>query len=143
MGMYTGLRVKAKIKQEFIPELEAVFRTRDTGKWDAPWSEVDFSKFPFVEKFSKLGRSSMIPWGAMTYMPSDWEHTNVLENGVWVFCCSLKNYEDEIEIFLNEVLVNIAEWADIERLYEEESVSALLSVENGVLRTVRESKWDY
>lgn len=63
----------------------------------------------------------------------------VFENGVWKFCCSLKNYEREIEIFLKEVLVEICEWAKIERLYEEESVSALIEISQGKLQVVRES----
>lgn len=141
MGMYTGLRVKAKIKEEFLQQLEAVLSTGEGENWKEPWSVVDFVKFPFVEKFSKMGRSSMIPRGAVCYMPEDWENVNTFEGGVWSFCCSLKNYNDEIEVFLNEVLVNISEWAHIERLYEEETVSALFNIHDGVLHTVRESEW--
>ena len=141
MGMYTGLRVKAKIKEDFLQQLENVLSAWDTGSWEGPWAVVDFVKFPFVENFSKMGRSSMIPYGAVCYMPDDWEYVNTFEDGVWTFCCSLKNYNSEIEIFLNDVLVNIAEWAHVEKLYEEEIVSALFNIHGGVLHTVRESEW--
>ena len=143
MGMYTGLRVKAKIKEVFLQELEGVLSARDSETWKEPWSVVDFVKFPFVEKFSKMGRSSMIPYGAICYMPGHWEHVNTFEGGVWTFCCSLKNYNNEIEFFLNDVLVNIAEWAHVEKLYEEETVSALFNIHDGVLHTVRESEWSF
>lgn len=139
MGMYTGLKVTAKIKQEFIEELRKVL----SSDIDYVWKNVDLERFPFVEKFANLYRSDCIPFGAVSYMPSEWENENTLEEGVWEFCCSLKNYEGEIEIFLKEVLVEICEWAKIERLYEEESVSALLEIEQGNLRVVRESVWEF
>ena len=56
MGMYTGLRVKAKIKEEFLQQLEAVLSAGEGENWKEPWSVVDFVKFPFVEKFSKNGQ---------------------------------------------------------------------------------------
>lgn len=139
MGMYTGLKVTAKIKQEFVEELRKVL----SSDIDYAWKNVDLERFPFVEKYANLYRSDFIPFGAVCYMPSDWDKENSFENGVWKFCCSLKNYDGEIEIFLKEVLVEICEWAKIERLYEEETVSALLEIEQGNLRVVRESVWEF
>ena len=135
MGMYTGLKVTAKIKQEFVEELSKVLSSR----LGHAWKSVDSERFPFVEKYANLSRSDFIPFGAICYMPSDWDKENSFENGVWKFCCSLKNYDGEIEIFLKEVLVEICELAKIERLYEEESVSALLEIDQGDLVVVRES----
>ena len=139
MGMYPGLKVTAKIKQEFVEELSNVL----SSDADYVWKTVDLERFRFVEKYANLSRSNFIPFGAVCYMPSDWDNKNSFENGVWKFCCSLKNYDGEIEIFLKEVLVEICEWAKIERLYEEESVSALLEIEQGNLRVVRESVWEF
>ena len=141
MGMYTGLRVKAKIKEEFVKELRKVIVEGESDRFSEPWKNLDFAKFPFVKRFSEMGRSSMIPYGAICYMPDSWEYENNFENDVWTFCCSLKNYNSEIEVFLKEVLVNIAEYADAECLYEEELVSALFKVEDGTLIVVRESEW--
>ena len=135
MGMYTGLKVTAKIKKEFVEELNKVL----SSDMDYVWKSVDSKRFPFVEKYANLSRSRDIPFGNVCYMPDDWENKNSFENGVWKFCCALKNYEGEIEIFLKEVLVEICEWAKIEKLYEEESVSAILDVQEGSLRVVRES----
>lgn len=143
MGMYTGLRVKAKIKEEFVKELRKVIVEGESGRFSEPWKNLDFAKFPFVKRFSEMGRSGMIPYGAICYMPDSWEYENNFENGVWTFCCSLKNYNSEIEVFLNEVLVNIAEWAHVEQLYEEETVSALFNLHDGVLHTVRKSEWSH
>lgn len=135
MGMYTGLRVKAYIKPEFAEMVSAIVNR------DAEWKDFDY---PFLEEFKVFSRARFIPFGAMSYMPEDWYNDNGfdIEQGVWNFACSLKNYEGEIDKFLEDVLPNIAITATAERLYEEEAVSALYEISEGVIVETRESVWE-
>lgn len=135
MGMYTGLRVKAYIKPEYLEMVESIVER------DVEWNHFDYD---FLNTFGKLSRASFIPFGAMSYMPEDWKNKNYFykNTGVWDFACSLKNYDNEIEEFLNNVLTEISISATAERLYEEEIQSALYSVFNGKLTCDRESRWE-
>ena len=64
----------------------------------------------------------MIPFGAVCYMPDDWENSWDIEDGVWSVCCSLKNYESEIQTFLIDVLPYLVSGpVEVEYLYEESS----------------------
>lgn len=57
------------------------------------------------------------------------------ETGLLCFQCSLKNYDDTIEIFLNTVAKEIVqESIHIEVLYEEDSVSTMYDIAYGELK---------
>lgn len=135
MGMYTGLRVKAYIKPEYHEMIGSI-----VGR-DVEWKHFDYD---FLKTFGNLSRASFIPFGAMSYMPDDWENRNIFHKnaGLWDFACSLKNYENEIEAFLDNVLTKISISATAEKLYEEEIESALYEVFDGVLIQTRESSWE-
>ena len=139
MGNYTGLRVKVTVKEEYRNMIKEISQ-------DGSWSDF-VDKYPFLDEYARLYRAEFIPRGAIAaYLPDDWEepitgfgaskyptykatdgferHIN-LDTGFWSFQCSLKNENDEIEKFFEDVLCKIIESSDhIEYLYEawEESV---------------------
>lgn len=145
MGMYTGLRCKMFVKKEFREEL---LRLHSEGyEWES--SNIDF-----MRGFGRFGRASFIPCGSLSYMPDEWEDIpkkedgspdywngkatddferefNV-ETGYWSFQCSLKNYENEIEAFFEEVLPEITESIEhLEYFYEEWTSSILYELVDG------------
>lgn len=139
MGMYTGLRCKVKVKEEYRQDIEILME--DTG-----WSDCNHDIF---KNYSKIDRAVFIPFGALSYMPDEWEKKigeSVFdtiatdgfnrefnkETGVWTFQCSLKNYSDTIYYFINDVLTNIVEEVyHLEELYEENEVSDLYEFKDG------------
>lgn len=138
MGMYTGLRVKVIVKDEYREMINAI----NNG---ANWS--DFSEqYSFLANYAKQGRAEFIPCGVLCYMPKEWEigkypnttatdgfETSIdMQSGLWTFQCSLKNYNDEIEQFFAEVLPNIINKSiHIEYRYEEMDESEMYEFENG------------
>lgn len=138
MGMYTGLRVKVYVKEEYREMIEEI----NNG---AKWSEFA-EQFPFSASYSEQSRAESIPRGSLSYMPDEWEEGDFpngvptdgfdryvdMETGYWTFQCSLKNYEGEIEQFLKEVLPNIIEKSEhIEVHYEEWDFGVLYKYKNG------------
>ena len=126
MGMYTGLRFKGVVKKEFRNNFENIAMN---GAWEDSNDEV-------FKGFSKISRASFIPCGALSYMPDEWEtepfdeyrngkptdgfdRTYNRETGRWTFQCSLKNYNDTIENFLEIVPYFIEEVEHAEVFYEE------------------------
>lgn len=125
MGMYTGLRFKGIVKEEFRNEFADIALN---GNWEESNNEV-------FKQFGSVSRASFIPCGALAYMPVEWEterfgkHHNDIptdgfdrtydkESGRWTFQCSLKNYEDTIEEFLKIVPYFIEEVEHAEVYYE-------------------------
>lgn len=124
MGMYTGIRFKAKLNEHGKGIVQKLL---DTGSWEG------------LHEFSKIGRSPFIPFGVLSCMPDSWDksredadRTPLSERRVWTVCCSLKNYENEIEYFLEKVLPGlIAETTIVEYLYEEWKNSKFIEVSPG------------
>ena len=55
------------------------------------------SNSPWISFFNEYSRSRMIPYGALCYMPNEWDEEPVsYNNGEWFLCCSLKDYENTI-----------------------------------------------
>lgn len=142
MGMYTGLRVKVYVKQEYRKMIEEINNGED-------WSEFT-EEFPFLTSYSEQSRAEFIPNGALCYMPSRWESgefpnyiptdgfdRNIdLDTGYWTFQCSLKNYNNEIGQFFEEVLSNIIGSAEhIEFRYEEMNNSIMYAFKDGKIKT--------
>lgn len=129
MGMYTGLRCKVKLKSEFVLVIQ---RLLETGNW----SDLGYD---FLDQFSSFSRADFIPFGDLSYMPDEWESEealkewdNRIENGCWIFQCSLKNYDDTIEEFFNTVLPHIVtEVNHLEYFYEEMESSVFYELLNG------------
>jgi hypothetical protein len=145
MGMYTGLRCKVYIKEEYRVELQ---RLHEEGY---EWGTSDFD---FLRGFGRFSRASFIPCGSLSYMPDEWEDIPrkddgsldywsgkandgfeinfSFETGYWAFQCSLKNYESEIEAFFEEVLPIITDSIEhLEYYYEEWSSSIFYDLEDG------------
>ena len=115
MGMYTGLRFKAELKPLVADAIRLVYCADDF--WES-LSRI----LPISDRWLNVGRRSFIPFGSVNSMPEDWEllgSVYPIEN-TWKVCCSLKNYEGEIECFLREVLPYfISEPCRVEYRYEE------------------------
>jgi hypothetical protein len=135
MGMYTGLRFKGYIKVEYRDMIDSIVNGSDE------WEEYS-SEYTFLDRFMECSRRNMIPFGSLSYMPDSWEDNTVQTEGFklqfdpatgyWSFQCSLKNYSDEINVFLNDVIAIIAEKTEhIEVLYEEWNNSILYKLEDG------------
>lgn len=137
MGMYTGLRVKVTVKQTYR---EMIKQINEGASWN------EFTKeFPFLNNYAKQHRANFIPRGAIAYI-DQWEtgkYPNTIatdgferyinmDTGYWIFQCSLKNYNQEIQEFLKEVLPEIIESSDhIEYRYEECDESVFYKYSNG------------
>jgi hypothetical protein len=146
MGDYTGLRFEVPLNPlgiSLIHRLEHWNNHRgmtintEAGRI-SPWANVaqEFSNLPWVREWADVGRCNFIPYGALSYMAEDWvKEANLKEtlgphtDGAWgreravgyrwKVCCSLKNYEGEIEHFLRRVMPHlIAEKVTVETLFE-------------------------
>jgi hypothetical protein len=148
MGMYTGLRFKGVVKQEFREMIDEINQ-------GAEWSEFT-EQYPFLKEYAKQDRAEFIPRGALSYMPNEWEvgkfpsqtpadgfdNSINMENGYWSFQCSLKNYNGEIQHFLKEVLPEIIDSSDhIEYYYEEWARSKFYELKDGkIIESDREGE---
>lgn len=140
MGMYTGLRCKVIIKPEYREEMAYM----DSINYEWEQSNLDF-----MREYSKDYRATFIPCGVLSYMPSSWEEEPFdrfgigfptdgfstdfdPETGLWSFQCSLKNYEDTIENFMENVLTRIVERViHLEYYYEEWDRSIMYDIVDG------------
>lgn len=128
MGMYTGLRCHIEVKPEFWPVIEEVMKgfldddLNDSDPWDR--AATKFPEYRWLRSWSNVDRANFIPFGALAYMPWDdkdpeWEPEK-FENGFWKFQCSLKNYQGEIEYFVETILKRITlRVCELYSLYEE------------------------
>lgn len=80
-----------------------------------------FPRHPFLMEWAGVWRADFIPFGALAYMPWDDDDPECsFKDGFWVFQCSLKNYEGEIEYFVETVLSRIVDVRHVlYSLYEE------------------------
>jgi hypothetical protein len=117
--MYTGLRFKGIVKEQFRKTFELIAMGGD-------WENSDDERF---REFGNYDRASFIPMGILCYMPWDDDDEEFIrsydkETGRWVFQCSLKNYNDTIEKFLDMVPYFMESVEFCEVLYEEWGWSA-------------------
>lgn len=125
MGMYTGLRGKIELE----PFMIHAFNMGGTYGclWRravelAPNKEVSL----ILSEWRKLPRADSIPFGYLAYMPDEWEESwkePEVKDGFLHFSCSLKNYNNEIETFIDYVLPLIGKSWSLESLYEEDENS--------------------
>lgn len=126
MGMYTGLRFKGIVKEKFRKDFALI-------ALNGNWNESSVEEFL---RFSDNARASFIPCGTLAYMPDEWEQEpyNKYGDGVatdgfvrtwdentgyWSFQCSLKNYENTIEEFIELLPYFIESVEHCEVFYEE------------------------
>lgn len=111
MGVYTALKIRCKIKPEYCPIIEELHKVYS---WDRV--SINFPEYNWLDVWARIYRADFIPFGSMAIYP-DWNEStdthSTFENGEWYFCCSLKNYENEISDFVDLVFLNI-----VEELYE-------------------------
>ena len=119
MGMYTGLRGKITLKDNGLSKVII--------EKDFDWGTIRNSYFnETVSTWANVGRCNFIPFGAVCYMPDSWgDWFQTVDGLTLTFCCSLKNYECEIQTFIDKVLPEIAEDWSLESLYEESAYSTL------------------
>lgn len=109
---------------------------------DGEWNNCEHE---ILKEYSKVSRSSFIPFGNLVYMPDCWEGEPYYEDQPWdckatngferyfnketgllCFQCSLKNYDDTIEYFLENIVTKIcSKLLHCEVLYEEDEISTL------------------
>lgn len=150
MGMYTGLRFKGIVKEEFRSEFENIALS---GDW------IESNNYVF-RQFGNNSRAVFIPCGALSYMPDEWEEapydkfrngvptdgfdrTYNKETGRWTFQCSLKNYNDTIEEFMEIVPYFIEEVEHAEVFYEEWQYSIKLELVDGKMKVTNDKFIEY
>lgn len=130
--MYTGLRAKVELKDEFEkPIIDLHYR--DFKEIPSGWNYIQekYPDFPNIDTWCGFNRKGFIPFGVLAYMPDDFseympdeETRSIIQIGGhnlrWEFCCSLKNYQNEIEYFVTNILFRISNKIFYcESLYEE------------------------
>lgn len=117
MGYYTGFRFIGLLKPKYEKDITSIFGTKecDENCW------VKFAKkYPFAKKFSEDSRCEFIPFGYndLPRILGAFDHHNefivdgidIYEDGVtWNFACSLKDYDNTIELFLQSIASEICE----------------------------------
>jgi len=133
MGMYTGVRCKVIIKEEYRGEIDKLINDKED------WDELSCD---FMKKYGEYSRADFIPYGSLSYMPDEWEDKNEeategfnrqfnTKSGYLSFQCSLKNYDSTIEEFFEKVLGKITETIiHLEKFYEECDYSQSYKLEN-------------
>jgi len=148
MGMYTGLSFIGIVKDDMIDELNNILYDDFSGR--RVWENATTPKLK--EFGDTVRRQSFIPYGSLAYMPSEWDkyHGSTVKDKLWNFTCSLKNYEDEIGIFLRDVapvvadtyvaIVHYEEWDDdYHELYSEEGYIGGVHYDIDVFQAAAES----
>lgn len=99
VGHYTSLRVKLRPKTEFIPLYQFIFDNADS---DSTWADAaQHFDYQWLRDWAEVGRCNFIPFGALA--GTDWDEDDPEwslafdDSRIFVFQCSLKNYEKEIE----------------------------------------------
>jgi len=120
--MYTGLRFKAKLSDRGREALEVMMARRRSSPEEDSWAGEVQAILDLPKVWLEDYRPNFIPYGAVCVGGDDWEHINhVDDDGHWHVCCSLKNYTETIEKFLEHVLPKmISEPCVAESLYEED-----------------------
>ncbi len=134
MGTYTCMRFVGKVKDKYQEDLK---RTLSKEKFfELGWRAFG-KKYEFARNFAELDRADFIPFGSFSAYnfnkfsdkKFDDDNTdptfNTLSYGTWIFQCDLKNYDHEIQIFLEEVAKEICENFIAEVWHEEEDFPAI------------------
>jgi len=134
MGNYTGLRAKIIVKEEYEELAEFISCGGD-------WDEVA-DIYPFVEGIAHKDRGEQVPHWSPAYMPDEWGEYNVNrfnnETREWEMIFSIKNYDGEVQCFMNTVLTVITEKVVyMYEHYEEWDIEKRYTIENGELKFVR------
>jgi len=126
MGMTTSLIFDAQLKTAWVPLIQELYdiqlsdgpRIYPVGEHSAWRILIDRYKFKYnwLQCFATLPRSGSIPFGGASY------NSDVIQRPIdehWHVGCGLKNYNEEIQIFLGTVLPKLIA-APCEAAYEYE-----------------------
>lgn len=119
MGMYTTFIFNGTIKKQYYELIESIVNC------NKEWIECE-SEYPWLKQFTKLSRSSFIPYGSMTaYNEDKFSPSTFCEfkYGTLSFCCDLKNYSKEIETFMSVVASEICERINFAASWYEEDLT--------------------
>jgi hypothetical protein len=99
MGMYTAFRASAVIQEKYRAAISVL---HEKMNWDDVYEH--HPTFPLLSQWVNVYRKNFIPFGSGGFIPNSWgddtQSSYDPNTGVWTFCCTLKNYEDEIAQFL-------------------------------------------
>ncbi len=112
MGMYTKLEAVIQLTPEGLERVNKLHKLNSDERKSNPYNRGDpwlslSQLYPEFIPWSKIDRRNFIPWGSSAYF--DEPQKSIVSNihSTWDFCCSLKNYEDEIRTFLTEVVPHL------------------------------------
>lgn len=151
MGMYTGLRCKVIIKEEYREDIEII-----VNNYNSDYEFRNKLKSELLKDFYfNISRATSIPHGNIEICKSTWGDDNKygfqkffdINTGLLKFECSLKNYDNTIEYFLDNILTKICNKSfHIEVLYSEWESSLLYEIKNNNLCELNNRiyyGWDY
>ena len=126
MGDYTGLRFTAQLTPFVAETFRSILEDEDIlAEALGIWEYAQNRGIPIPQEFMAYSRKSMIPFGAVCYMPASWGYTKglVSPEGVWDVVCSAKDYGyhkvSMMETFVLKVLpLLIQEPCRVEILFE-------------------------
>jgi hypothetical protein len=135
--MYTGLIFSGIVKSNYRSEVSALV---NTGSWSNTCSAL-------FRNFSNYSRCDFIPFGSLSYMPDSWDDLTHLtydeQSGEWSFVCSLKNYDGEIDRFLEMTPTFMESVSHAEVLYETWAYSKEYKLVNGNMIMVNDKYIKY
>jgi hypothetical protein len=98
MGNRTTIDAEIVLKPEAIPIIEALHATRSI---EDSWLEVA-KTYPWLEEWANHYWADFIPFGNSS-------EPSTLKDGVWSFCCAVKDSDDTIQYFFENVLPKLAQ----------------------------------
>lgn len=118
MGMYTGVRFKTQL----TPEARKVIEWCQEDRWSRGWEQAAAHfHLAWIDEWVNFRRCNFIPWGGVCYLQHwvDNDGYSKLDGENWEVLCSLKNYEGEIDYFLEKILPRmIIKSTEVEVRYE-------------------------
>lgn len=115
MGDYTGLRGSIVLNEKYSQVFDMMIECENAPHFK--WDEI----LPADNVFLKDHRNSFIPFGDVCGI-ADWEYDVKYSRELHTlfFTCSLKNCNDTIHSFMDNVIPEIADSYDLEDLYEDD-----------------------
>ena len=138
MGMYTDLQVKGVLNDIYVDEIKRLMGCRLSGQ--------DFWASSEIKELRSFGendtRADFIPMGACVYHDeleediSDGTKLSLIQKDdkyIWEFVCTLKNYDDTIGTWINDIATRLFRHATLYTWYEETRHPTKWTISRGVL----------
>lgn len=148
MGMYTAFAFAIKVKPEYrhiVADMLKVFHWSNEQEFKDAHS---YDVYPFTKEYCSKYRATFIPYGSMetdipnkTYLdgtPIEHNRNNYnQETGEWEVGCSLKDYEEEIQFYLDKIISVITDKCYyIYECYEGYDICDEYTIEDGELQQI-------